>query len=359
MARLRSILAALVAASLLPACPSVTALRTRYSPLHPANGVAPTVRIQATNKKGVSRVELYAYEYELATGTTILTAQRRPGGMWGIVRTWTYPALPHQIEESQALNGFPARSFITYIVRASGGDTTTTEDWSFAAGDWPAGVPIPLLGNGAPASRIDIAFVADRDDYTNARDMLSDIEPLIFDGYHKNNVIEYTRGAWQFYYSQDRGSISDYDTACCTMDVPSSVADSGIIDSAAIIHTTVKRDWASSGNFGTEPTNKGTAVHESAHAVFNLADEYNGGGHFTSTARHHNNFDSEDACKQYNRTNSWPETDCQLIQAGWWRPETSALKCIMWDDGDATMPDFARTCEARAWQYTLELTAGQ
>lgn len=183
--------------------------------------------------------------------------------------------------------------------------------------------------------------------------MLTDLEQLIFDGYHTNNIVHQGKKYWQFYYSPETGTISDFDAGSpYVLEIPTSVQNSTIIDHAAVIHTTTKRDWASGGNFGTEPGNRGTAVHESGHAAFGLADEYPGGGHFTSDNPHHNNYDSEHACQLYNKDNGWPESDCEFIEGSWWRPEPAALDCIMWDDGDAAMPDFERTGILRAnWTY--------
>jgi hypothetical protein len=136
------------------------------------------------------------------------------------------------------------------------------------------------------------------------------------------------------------------------MEIPESVENASHIDHAAIIHRTVKRDWASSGNFGTEPTNIGTAAHESAHSAFGLTDEYPDIGHRVSTDPHHNIYASEEECRNYNAVNGWPASDCENVEDEWWRPEPSSLSCIMFNDADAAMPDFERTCINRIiWFY--------
>jgi hypothetical protein len=332
-----------------------TTLDTRYTPLHPENNTPVEFRIDARDRDGIARLRLYVYEYELyVSASGMASARRRTGGTWGLVQEWTYPATPQSISGTHDVAGFPAGSYITYLAETTDDRGRVARDqWTFAAGDWPFGnSPIPIWVNGAPAERIDVAFVADRDDYTTGRDMLPDLVALIFDGYHTNNGVRRGKKFWQFYYSPDTGHITDYDSPPLMMDIPASVTASTIIDHAAVIHTTVKRDWASGGNFGTEPTNRGTAVHESGHAAFNLADEYAGGGHFTSSDPHHNNYNSQTACQNYNTANGWPASDCQNIEGSWWRPEPSSLACIMLDDGDATMPDFERTCIRRVeWFY--------
>ncbi|MCS6917423.1 MAG: hypothetical protein RMK52_05410 [Chitinophagales bacterium] len=329
----------------------------RHSPLHPANNVAVDFRIKASDADCIKEARLYIYEYETyVSDKGMQSARKRDGGTWGLVKTWSYSMHPKDINESYCKKGgFPAHSYVTYVFSVTDKKgNVACESWSFAAGDWQFGTsPIPLLGNGAPASRIDVCFVADRDDYASARAMLGDLEKLIFDGYHINNGVKRGKKYWQFYYSPERGNITDFDASPRSMEIPGSVSSSSIIDHAAIIHTTVLRDWASGGNFGTEPTNIGTAVHESGHAAFNLKDEYNGGGHSTSTNPHHNNYNSLSSCQTYNTNNGWPASDCENIQSGWWRPEPASLKCIMWDDGDASMPSFQRTCLARIdWFYS-------
>lgn len=336
-----------------------TLLKTRYTPLHPADHVDITFKFEAEDGDGISKARLYVYEYELyVSSNRMRSARARSGGTWGLVQTWNYPAEPQSVLEEKTIDGFPASSFIRYLVSITDANgSEKNEDWTFAAGSWPWGnSPIPIWVNGAPAQRIDIAFVADRDDYTQGSNMLADLEQLIFDGYHTNNGVKLGKRFWQFYYSPELGFISDYNSGSpYTMDIPSSVTDEGIIDHAAVIHTTAKRDWANGGNFGTEPFNVGTAVHESGHSAFGLSDEYSGGGHWTSNDHYHNNYDTEQACQDYNTRRGWPPGDCELIETGWWRPEPATLKCIMWNDGDNTMPNFARSCYLRALWFYLEL----
>lgn len=337
----------------------VSSFATRYQPLHPANNQSVEFRIQTSDNDGIQRARLYLYEYELSVVNGFQTATQRPGGVWGLVRTWNPAGSPNSIDVTHTVAGFPAASFIRYIAEVTDGDgNTRREEWVFAAGDWPFGNnAIPLWGNGAPAERIDVAFVADNTDYANARQMLGDLEGLIFDGYHTNNAVRLGKRLWQFYYSPQLGFISDFDDGPpYTLTIPAAISGSAIIDHAAVIHTTVKRDWASGGNFGSEPTNIGTAAHESGHAAFGLSDEYAGGGHWSSGNPHHNNYNSLASCQAYNTANGWPAGDCEAAVAGsWWRPEPSSDACIMLNDGDATMPDFERTCLSRAIWYYGEL----
>ncbi|WOI53893.1 hypothetical protein [Parvularcula sp. LCG005] len=337
--------------------PRVTAT---YGPFNPASGSDVTFEFEATDREGLRRATLYVYEYEQYTNSSgMRAARRRPGGQWGALDSWSYPSGTLNATESSVYEGgFPNGTSILFRVEVEDeSGRRRTEGWRFWAGDHPWGnSPILLLSGearAAPASRIDVAFVPDSDSYTTARQMMPDVRDLVYDGYHINNVVRGQKAMWAFWYSKDRGTITDYDApGPRRLTIPSSVRDSTIIDHAAVIHTTVKRDWASGGNFGTEPVNIGTAMHESGHAAFNLKDEYAGGAHTNSSDPHHNTYGSKADCEAYNIANGWPATDCRNIEDDWWAPEPASAQCIMLNDQDAFMPDFARTGIRRAnWFY--------
>ena len=332
-------------------CSHPTRIASRYGPLHPAEGVNVQFDIQATDVDGIQALELFIYEYQyVVTEEGAWTTHKREGGRWGSVKKWEYSVTTSHVEESHVVQGFPNATVVKFLVQATDVcGNKGSETWHFAAGTWPFGSqPVPLWINGEPKARIDVAFVADRTDYERARDMLGDLEYLIFDGYHQNNSVIAGKKLWQFYYSPEMGTISDYNLGKpYNLEIPKSVPDSAIIDHAAVIHRTEKRDWARDGNFGTEPVHVGTAVHESAHVAFSLADEYRGGSHFTVDIGHHNNIWGRQASEAYNRKHKWPAGDTEWIEGNWYRPEPSRDACIMLDDGDTYMPDFARTCRSR------------
>jgi hypothetical protein len=340
-----------------------TEIDSRHSPLHPQNNANVNFSIEATDNSGIKKVELFVFEYEMYLSNDTQSAQQRPGGVWGLVQTWNYAANIMSIAETHTVvGGFPANTYVTYIFKTTNhNNKVKTETWNFAAGDWPYTTPVPLLGNGDPVERIDICFVADNDSYTNARDMLPELEGLIFDGYFSNSAIGgYWKRYWSFYYVEELGHITDYNAGPpYEMDIPESVSNSNVIDHAAVIHTLTKRDWAWAGNFGTEPINIGTAVHESAHAAFNLKDEYSGGGHSVSLDPYHNNYGSEASCDNYTTNQGWGDQICERIQNGWWRPEPASDQCIMLNDGDDIMPSFGRSCLKRVYWFYGELEAQQ
>ncbi|MEO1627764.1 MAG: hypothetical protein AAFV25_21630 [Bacteroidota bacterium] len=180
------------------------------------------------------------------------------------------------------------------------------------------------------------------------------------------------------------------------------------IDAFALLHLNEYSDGAyMHGNihflaqnlFTSESYNWGTAVHESAHAIFNLSDEYDGCACFESMDGS-NVFRTLGACQLFNRQLNVPESDCRAIQHlngnTWYisepnvyfdtREECEAYNlenghpldrcelfqdihgqrfyraldglCIMQDDGDRRVPNFQRTCSSVIQRYYRQLDDG-
>ncbi len=336
-------------------------MSTRYKPLNPANAIPVEFAVKANDSDGIAKAELFVFEYEMYLSTAgDQSIRQRPGGTWGSVNVWNYPSPPENIDEKYTFPGFPGGTFVTYIMEVT--DTkgeSKNEQWEFAAGDWLFGnAPIPVWVNDRLSKkRVNIAFVAEEEEYAQAREMLPHLEPLIFDGFHSNNGVKLGKTYWQFYYSPERGHIEDFgDGKPPPMTIPASVFEHALIDNAVIIHTHEKQDWSDGRNFGTEPANRGTALHETGHSVFTLADEYpTPNDPVMSNNPHHNVYGSEASCQAYNTSNTWPPSDCENIKDQWWRSEPEARACIMDDDRQDSMPEFARTCLARIKWYYGEL----
>ena len=152
----------------------------------------------------------------------------------------------------------------------------------------------------------------------------------------------------------------------------------------------------SSNIFTSESHNWGTAVHETAHAIFRLSDEYNGCVCFEAE-RGANMFETPEACAAFNRAHNFSEPECNIIEGynaqKWYSPERRVLfktkeecweynrkndlpikscqtfvdqegtwfrsvygVCIMQDDGDRRVNHFQQTCQVIIKDYyeTLE-----
>jgi hypothetical protein len=102
------------------ACSTAT-IATRYAPLHPGDQVDTNFRVQASDSDGIKWAELHIFEHELTVQNGLMTGIQRPGGTWGIVKTWNFNGSPNSIDETFTHAGFPRASFIKYVFRV--GDT--------------------------------------------------------------------------------------------------------------------------------------------------------------------------------------------------------------------------------------------
>ena len=338
--------------------PTYPRLTLQHTPLHPENNQNVTFQINASYSKGLKEVHLYVYEYELYVDNGMASFTRRTGGTWGLVKTWNFSPALTNVDVSHTLSGFPANSSVTYEALVVGTDNRNKEgEIFFAAGDWPwPHLAIPLYGHGEPLDRVDICFVPDEDYNQNWTGFLADIEDLVYNGYFLNDMVKDYRDNWYFYYTRNEGDANETPRR---LDLPSQTSSMTNIDVFAILHNTYFRDARLGNTFSTEPVNIGTAVHETGHAVFNLADEYCCDGGYWELSEFSNLYDTLTECQTHNRQRNWPENDCTEFTATdgnkWYRPEPISLRCIMRDDGDSTMRQFARTCGRRIIWYYMEL----
>ncbi|MEZ4884273.1 MAG: hypothetical protein R3E32_05990 [Chitinophagales bacterium] len=379
----------------------------QYSPLHPNNEIPVTYSVKAFDDSGIEKVTLGVYEYELYRNEANLPSKkRREGGNWGLVKTWLFSPSKDTIELSFTTEGFPAHSNVFFQFKVTNTEGHTSERQAiFDAGDSPWETDKILLYSStdtiAVKNRINICFLIDTDYHGDLRKYLKDVETLIYKGYHANNMIEAYKEKWLFYYTRFETSA---DLIIHTdMPMPSIVTTNPLqgIDAYALLHQEDITDGAfiaertnivTHSFFTAEPYNLGTVVHETAHAIFNLNDEYSGAP-YEQLEQHSNAFESKllceqykrennyktsicrpiidskgktwftpeeevlfttrSACQDYNRANQLPFNDCTALlikDTIWYRPNASV--CIMLDDRDKEVPDFQEVCKRRIeWYY--------
>ncbi len=230
---------------------------------------------------------------------------------------------------------------------------------SFAAGDWPwSNYAIPIYGHGKPENRIDICFVPDEDYNQDWSSFIADMEELVYDGFFLNEMFKDYHVNWRFYYTRNEGNAEDYPSE---PDLPFKESIVTDINVFAILHSTDFRDARWGDVFTTEPDNIGTALHETGHAVFDLADEYSGDGGYWELTEYSNLYETSQGCQLHNQNQNWSENDyCTEVTASyrkWYRPEPDVLRCIMRDVGINEMRQFARTCQLRIFWYYQELAS--
>ena len=374
-----------------------------HSPLHPKQQKPVAFEAAIVDPNGIVKIEIYIYEYELYVNEAGLPSKRRrAASQWGLVQTWEYEhVLPKATVSFDFLEGFQDFSNIEYIFKVIDASGATSERLAlFDAGKSPwAEEKILLYATTRKPLKetINLCFLPDTDYQQNWTGFLADVEQLIYKGYHANNKVEANKELWQFYYTpqeMDGKAIStDYYDRSLYPDFMKKSTIPGI-DAFGLLHQSSYGDGAylkrnlrflAYNFFTSESYNHGTAVHETAHAIFNLSDEYDQCACFENP-RGANVFASLHNCQSFNKKHGFPEEECSSIKhvngKDWYMSETNVYftseaacmsynteqgyqksscerfidiegnqwyrslegLCIMQDDGDEIVRDFKRTC---------------
>jgi hypothetical protein len=153
------------------------------------------------------------------------------------------------------------------------------------------GRAVPIVYTGPPASRIDIAFIPDEDDFSGPDDpiFLSTVHDLIRDGYYAQQIAARNAGrlflsnqdTMNFWIALDTGDTDGNSD----LHAPANwYKDYNFIDAAALLHANFgQRDFArrnirifttTVGQTGWQVVAPHTLLHESGHTPFGLSDEY-------------------------------------------------------------------------------------
>jgi len=374
-----------------------------HSPLHPDNNQAVTFKAKVADEEGIVKVELMVYEYELYENKKGQPSKRRRvDSHWGLVYDWEYDGIETTADvEFTFARGFRAFTNVEYFFRVYNSKGEISERLAlFDAGDakWPLEkITLYATARSSLSSSINLCLLPDTDYEEDYRGFLGDMEELIFDGFHQNNKVKDYKENWQFYYTQQSADGFHISKNFYEEDAfPNFIKDGTIqgVDAFGLMHKQSYSDGAYLKNnihflaynlFTSESYNFGTAIHESAHAIFNLSDEYD----LCACFEHPdgaNVFSSLKGCQAFNEANGFPISDCTPLEhlngKSWYMSEPSALfetkeqcqafnaengyengicerfkdhdgsiyfraldgLCIMQDDGDHIVRDFKRTC---------------
>lgn len=389
----------------------------KHQPLHPGNEEPVHFIVKGRDPEKVQRIELAIYEYELFLNADGLPSKRkRPNGIWGTVGRVSPDQAMETFEHSFTFSdGFPAHSNVEYIFTIYATDGTATRRMAlFDAGDspWPDDKILLYATSREPLEdKINLCFFPDTDYQGDWNLFLEDASELIFSGYHRSNKIADHKDRWAFYYTREAT-----DGLALSQDpfnperYPDFMLDSLImgIDAFGLLHRQPYSDGAyinsnlqflAQSVFTSESYNWGTAIHETAHVVFHLSDEYNGCHCFAgagesnvfqdSTACEVFNarlgqvagqctgirgfdgeswylperppfFATEAKCRAYNLRNGFPVDSCRIFQDINGERSYQAFKgiCMMLDDGDDQVPPFRHACAAVIDQYYDQLYPG-
>ena len=388
-----------------------------HRPLHPDNFQSVQFKINALEQVGTQKVVLSIYEYEWYRNSEGLPSKRkRNNGKWGVAKEWNFEEPIKNINLAYTYpRGFQAGTNVEYIFQIFSVDGKRTEKLAlFDAGDslWPND-KIMLYGTSrlGLGQSINLCFVPDTDYNTNGNPrnwsgFLGDVEDLIYNGYHKNNMVKNHKDSWAFFYTRE--AVDGFQLALDYGNpdrFPSFMKENIIdgIDAFGLLHKNQYSDGAyllgnlqflAQNVFTSESYNHGTAIHETGHAIFNLSDEYNGCACFESdTGLGKNVFSSRSACEDFNHTRGFGDSNCTEITGyngiPWYMSERNVYfptreicqdfnrtngyplescitfqdvdgqisyrsnggLCIMQDDGDDIVRDFQQTCGSLISDY--------
>lgn len=387
-----------------------------HSPLHPSNNQSVKFSAKATDNNGIKTIELLVLEFQLyKTENGIPAKKRREGGKWDIVKTWNFSGQAEAEVTYVLPEGFPARSNVEYIFRLTNNRGERTDRLAlFDAGTspWPQDKILLYSTSRQPMQRvINLCFFPDIDFGRNWNLFRSDVENLIYNGYHKNEKFAERKDKWVFYYSQNE---MDGKTAAAdvwnTALYPDFITSNRIegIDAFGLLHRNSYKDHAlikeninfvANTLFTSESYNLGTAVHETSHAVLKLSDEYDQCACF-STGDWSNVFRTLENCQNFAAENGIPPGQCRQVTAvsgeRWFTPEVNTFfktpeacigfnldnnypqdscatfidfdgtrsywafmgTCIMHDDGDRQIRQFQSTCSALVDDFYSRLNQG-
>jgi len=360
---------------LLAACTGAPRISALQNPLYRAENHTSTITARATEtRNGITSITINAVVGELtACGglSPSLIPCRTGASSLGVI--CTFPSTKSEVSCSLPISVTPQR-LITYSATATSaeGPTASTGSVTYAAGapltrhrvdkgmfrftiPWETARPV-IWRTDAPSSgtdrgdKIDLGFVPDPD-MPNYRAFTDDLEAVALPLFYTdtNQFSLWTR-SWKKLFNLWAGPDGADGYGCTrTFAAPASTVRAAF-DGTAILHRAEFRDCASitpGGGAGTTQTTlsdaKWVLLHEAAHFLFGLGDEYVGGGS-VSISNPRNVMTSQASCQSTSTTNSLPTAQCvQIGTSGTWRN----------DNGVST------TMEDRTWDSDFQTLSGK
>jgi hypothetical protein len=227
---------------------------------------------------------------------------------------------------------------LTYGCQVKQGTAKAFTGWRKVRVGPPAqGTAIPVIYTGDRANRIDVVFIADKDDYTGVKDpnFLADAASVLKGAYFGQDYFLANQFKFNFWLADQTGDAVGNDATCLSLTPPANFAtDYSWHDAAAILHRDTFRDCASIGEklFSSEPSSLSTVLHETGHAAFGLSDEYCCDSNYFEASPFPNVWGSETACQTDAPNLGRPESDCRSFtddKGGIWFTSEPDLNDLM------------------------------
>lgn len=181
---------------------------------------------------------------------------------------------------------------------------------------------IPALLQGRTQDAIDVLFhqASDYGASELASAFLGDVEDKIYDVYLEKELIEENFEAMNFYVYRKIAEADD-----CGVPDADVATDVTFRDVDAVLHVASLTDCAVGSRFSAEGGPTKAFLHESGHAVFGLADEYDGDTSYFEPATEPNIWADEADCRAEQTAQGRAPSACTEFTSrsdGWWRSHT-------------------------------------
>ena len=246
-----------------------------------------------------------------------------------LLRTWNSPTFPLSFTSTHA---YGTNKLVTYRFEVSGNDNTYVHRITFATRPYPvANSAAPVYVVGENDRVMNVVFIPDEGMNRDRNLFYTHVARNIDSAFHREDWIRRFPYSYNFFVNPLTATAGDYDLGTPHVH-PSNSANLSFAQAKIILHASTRTDFRDGSNYiGTEYFNRGTILHETGHALYNMADEYGGGVHFQNT-RLPNNWnslagaqsaapgvgESVDAVRQIGTESWWKLCDdnCMMLRTG-------------------------------------------
>lgn len=316
-------LSALLTGSLLFGAACKPRLQARTSPLNPAATQTVTFTADAVDGDGIDKIKIYVNN--------------------GLVKTCngntscSYTGGPYPAQD---------QGFVSYrvVAKDTKGFVKEVGPYTFAVGrPWNNQTWVPIRTSSLSSQdSINVCFGFDPNSgyNNNLHTFLSDVEDKIFDRYLQTDQIKENESKYKFYYT-----ATPLDASNCGATIGNAVvfAAGTHCNAFVVLHNDSRRDCTSGSVFTAEGYTTKAFVHESGHALFGLADEYEGDTSYHLASPHPNIW--PDLSSGGSQGKQWCEADITAYGGdttkcnefcndpsdcgfGWWRYTTATTMMV-------------------------------
>jgi hypothetical protein len=236
-----------------------------HSPVYPSNTEAVTYTLRKIDGT-VSGVKLFETVATINSSGTITST-----GSETELQSWSSPSFPVTYTKSSA---YSSNRLVTYRFEVKGNNKTYNHRITFATRPYPvANQPAPVYIVGDQDKVINTVFIPDTSMNSRMALFYSSVKSQIDSTFHQEDWVRRFRNSYNFFINPVTAIARDFDTGQ-PHQLPSNSSQLSFAQGRVILHFHDIRDQSGSGYFSAEYYVRGTMLHESGHALYRLADEY-------------------------------------------------------------------------------------